>query len=655
MNRLIILASLLLFSSSCSKEQSPALEEPTLENSISLGAQLPNTETRLGSNTESNESWTFSWESGDAMGNWHTSGTKAQEFVNKSATGAPANFSGDLGEGDHHRFIYPYEDISIAEGSTLYPIDISSQDGTLNKTYFITQTQHTREQLKDGTVTTLAMEHVGGFMAVDIYLENYLEGYSYTLKKVEYVGIPTKANLDLERDFDSDALCIVTEDSGSVIVEVSEEFAEVTDNEVKYLQAIAKLNIIPFELKDGDKLTVNLTVEITKTATTESADEIISSITFTNSGDQSFGRATHNFTYLLADASHGITISGATINDWSNKESGGDLGLTKVYDITYNTDTSIYEIHTADGMRAFADLVNGSDCSVSNLTIDDSSYFNFGTINNTINGTLLADIDLGGIDANGNGIEEKKWIAIGYMNSSSDLAYFKGNFDGGGHKISGLYINELGSDYQGLFGYLENSTISNLGVSGSVTGGNYTGGIVGYAIGSIVTCCYNNCDVTGTGENIGLYVGGIIGYSYTSNVYSCYNRGEITGWSYVGGVAGHLYMYSKLTDSYNTGEVYCTGWVGGISGAISSSTTVNYGYFDSDEVTEVTRALGGRDNCTEYGALTTTMMKGDATTEGTLLYYFTNSNYGNSTNWSADTEGINGGYPILTWQVANND
>lgn len=103
--------------------------------------------------------------------------------------------------------------------------------------------------------------------------------------------------------------------------------------------------------------------------------------------------------------------------------------------------------------------------------------------------TLTNNIDL----------NNKAWTPIG--NSDS---VFAGTFDGNGHTISGLYINITGSYssakkgrlYQGLFGCVEDGTVQNLIVTGSVTIGNeksvnvsYIGGIVGYNDGGIVQNC----------------------------------------------------------------------------------------------------------------------------------------------------------------------
>ena len=201
---------------------------------------------------------------------------------------------------------------------------------------------------------------------------------------------------------------------------------------------------------------------------------------------------------------------------------------------------------------------------------------------------LVMDIDLGGIDAEGNGIASKEFTAIGSENNP-----FKGTFDGGGHKISGLYINETGN-YLGLFGCISNATIENLGVSGSVEGLEYIGGVVGFSINSPVTNCYNVGSVEGLGEDL----------------------------DYIGGVVGGLLVY----------------W------------TVKYACYDKEVVTGVTGAINGKDDGLDLCGLTIAMMKGAAETEGSLLYYFSQDG---STEWVADIENINNGYPILLWQRTN--
>ena len=132
-----------------------------------------------------------------------------------------------------------------------------------------------------------------------------------------------------------------------------------------------------------------------------------------------------------------------------------------------------------------------------------------------------ADISLGLAPWN----QEEGWIPI------SD---FSGTYNGDGKTITGLYINRPSSSYQGLFGQISSTTISNLNiVSGTVTGSEYTGGLVGSASGTIENCS-SSATIIGSGEN----TGGLIGDFSTGTITLCSATGHVTGLSYVGGLAG---------------------------------------------------------------------------------------------------------------------
>ncbi len=225
----------------------------------------------------------------------------------------------------------------------------------------------------------------------------------------------------------------------------------------------------------------------------------------------------------------------------------------------YSESTTSYTIETAEQLAYLAKLVNG------------------GTDMSGVTFTLTADIDLSG----------HEWVAIGYYTSSSDYNYFKGTFDGGGYEVSGLYINQPSTNYQGLFGVVSAATIKNLGVSGNVTGAVYVGGVVGRCYSSTVENCYNVGSVTG--EN---YVGGVVGYNfasaYNSLVNKCYNTGSIAGTASstcVGGVIGYNAPSSSdrsalVTNCYNTGAVTSTDTsstgIGGIVGYNRAAYTDSY-------------------------------------------------------------------------------
>ena len=131
-----------------------------------------------------------------------------------------------------------------------------------------------------------------------------------------------------------------------------------------------------------------------------------------------------------------------------------------------------------------------------------------------------------------------KWTLIGkYANP------FKGEFDGGGYTISGLYINDSSKNYVGLFGCVENGgTVKNVNVTDSYVSGNISvGGICGWNDGGTVQNCTSDCTVKGTGNS----VGGICGSNQNGNraglVLNCHNTGKVSGNENVSGVCGSNY------------------------------------------------------------------------------------------------------------------
>jgi hypothetical protein len=196
---------------------------------------------------------------------------------------------------------------------------------------------------------------------------------------------------------------------------------------------------------------------------------------------------------------------------------------------------------------------------------------------------LTADIVLGYWQDDGDGIVEDGEI---YDSESEGTAYTESNwtpigrskayslgktFNGDGHTVSGIYINST-SNYQGLFGYVYGGVVRNVGVKDSyIKGGPYVGGVVGMFQSGYVQNCYNTGSVSGPDD-----VGGVVGYISPSGgtVQNCYNTGSISGTSdnsNVGGVAGRINTNGTVRYCYNKGSItndgaggYCT--AGGVVG-----------------------------------------------------------------------------------------
>ncbi|MBP3502386.1 MAG: MucBP domain-containing protein [Clostridia bacterium] len=187
------------------------------------------------------------------------------------------------------------------------------------------------------------------------------------------------------------------------------------------------------------------------------------------------------------------------------------------------------------------------------------------------------DISFG--DYNGDGTTEGIKVEITKENGKGFKPIgvntsFKGIFDGNNNKIINLYINANGSAI-GLFGYIQNAKILNLGITGNSTikssGTFSSGAIVGNMSNSIIENCYNTEKI----EFGGYIMGGLVGTIADSNsvIKNCYNKGEITLYSgiYVGGIVGNVQNSVTISNCYNTSNLSCT--ASSMGGIIGSSVT----------------------------------------------------------------------------------
>lgn len=129
-------------------------------------------------------------------------------------------------------------------------------------------------------------------------------------------------------------------------------------------------------------------------------------------------------------------------------------------------------------------------------------------VNGIQKAVLTADIDMTGV----------KWTPIGTKEKA-----FKGEFDGQGHVITNLNVNDPSLEYAGLFGYVSKfsnpATIKNLGVFGEFSGGKYVGGIAGYSENSEITNCFFIGTVSGTNTN---------GIANGDTIENCYFQSDST-------------------------------------------------------------------------------------------------------------------------------
>lgn len=179
---------------------------------------------------------------------------------------------------------------------------------------------------------------------------------------------------------------------------------------------------------------------------------------------------------------------------------------------------------------------------------------------------------------------------------------FTGKFDGLSFNIFGLTMdntgNKQGSDATGLFGYTKNALIGHFNlIAGtddvSITGGNYTGALIGYAVNTRVYSVANTLKVKG-GEN----TGGLIGYAEQtidadtvnqSAFRNLINTGNVNGTSNVGGIIGQmkggtlgLDERALLVDeeTHNVGKI--TGSDANVGGLVGMATNARIGGYKAD-------------------------------------------------------------------------
>ena len=211
----------------------------------------------------------------------------------------------------------------------------------------------------------------------------------------------------------------------------------------------------------------------------------------------------------------------------------------------------VYQITSGAELAWFAAKVNGGDYKIS--------------------AKLMNDIDLCAYD----------WTPIGGNKSKSA---YQGTFEGDGHTIDGLYINNT-QTYQALFGYTTNSHISGITVNGEVNAKQYVAGVVAY-MGPKVTVdrCINKAQITGTST----YVGGVTGSvsQATSTLTNSYNLGDIKGTTNCAGVAGYNHKSAVIENIFSLGMVIgnkvaaCIGGTTAKDNALNIFATYEYDIID---------------------------------------------------------------------------
>ncbi len=217
------------------------------------------------------------------------------------------------------------------------------------------------------------------------------------------------------------------------------------------------------------------------------------------------------------------------------------------------------------------------------------------------------------------------WAPIG----KDYFSRFAGNYNGNGKVISGLHINRPENNYVGLFGYVDNAVISELGLMNStVIGKDYVGILAGYLTMSQISKSFS------TGEIIALNsIGGLVGLiTNSSSISDSYSTANVEGFAYVGGLCGSSGSSSSINRCYSKGLVVGTNNVSGLVSGFSPGA--NFSYWDM-ETSGLISSSGG------IGLVTEDMLISSSFVGWDFL-----------DTWSI-VEGVT--YPFLLWQGAPGD
>ena len=420
--------------------------------------------------------------------------------------------------------------------------------------------------------------------------------WPYTADETAPPAVKVKANQSAQKDFEGSDLIVAdgqTVTYGSPTLRFTHRTARVTIVLTDYAEESMGVQLTglstegdnPAEIIPYDKGSNTYTALVAPQSV--AAGTAFITCTFTNG---------KTFVYKMKNAT-----------DW---QAGGEytytVSLAAAKDLGYTIEgNGSYTVTSADGLMNVAELVNGGKTDI-NITLD-------------------KNIDLTG----------KGWTPIG---TSFDNSY-KGTFDGGGHTITGLAVT-TNDQFVGLFGYLNRAgTVKNVVMEGIQITSNHmfgcTGGVVGYSWGTI-----ENCSVSGSVSGTDC-VGGVVGSQKAGSIIGCSSSATVKGKHYVGGVAGE--KWGTMTACYATGNVTLeiasqkNNFGGGVVGLNGGSRVL--ACYATGNVTSTGSSTGN----VHIGGLF-----GDSYTTVTACYWKNNQERGYKT--APESTKVDGTY--VTWQKA---
>lgn len=396
------------------------------------------------------------------------------------------------------------------------------------------------------------------------------------------------------------------------------------------------------------------------------------------------------YTYSVADSRYygvegSFTVAGQALTIPLSLEINRTWDGSSKTEVTPNPE-GIYEIGNAAELAWFAAQVNAGNLTY-NAKLTADIYVNYkGSTNTWTSIGSYSNQYAGTFDGNGKTIYGLDTALFAYNGSESlvkDLTVYGSNsgysnvggicnasygaFD---HCINYMTIEATGPRVGGIVGVLYSpGSISNCANYGSIstsysgsTSSSYTcphlGGIAGKSSGNI-SGCFNAGSVTASGASYG-GTGGITGEIAGAQVANCYNSGPVTGPSRTGGIVGLANTTgSSVENCYNVGTIttessFTNPFCGAIAGSIGDSNgaqvgSVNNCYYleNSYSSTYGGTTWNGGVGYAGSGVADPTESK----TAGEMkLGSFALALSPTDHSYNMDSDAINNGYPVLTWQ-----
>ncbi|MFN9489451.1 MAG: beta strand repeat-containing protein, partial [Betaproteobacteria bacterium] len=254
--------------------------------------------------------------------------------------------------------------------------------------------------------------------------------------------------------------------------------------------------------------------------------------------------------------------------------------------------------------------------SAPTLSIQGTGY----TVINSLSGLQAMNSNLTHSYALGSNIEASAtatWNGgAGFVPVGNSTTAFSGRLDGLGHTISGLTINRASTDNVGLLGNTNGAILRNVGLEGGlVRGRNSTGGLAGQQFDSTISNAYMTGTVSGRDS-----VGGVLGYGGgTNSVLWSYATGDVIGSDAVGGVVGNFLgsTNASVSDSYSKGNVQGRNYVGGLIGwATQTTSSASYATGTVSGNNFVGGLIGSASNTTSSASYATGAVSGNNSVGG---------------------------------------